>query len=466
MASVPNIPALAASADANYQTWLAQVQARLAKYRQAATTPPSSSAMAAAAAAARTSPLRGNASATATRNANNSPKRNSPPRGSNNATPPPASPNSAAPAADVVAGSAAAAAAAAAADDELMLLMTRREIEVLAAYHCELQRMLHDLGARTQAAEAELGDTAALAERLQVEVQRKAGGVGGGGGLAAAGGGGGSGGLSPRRLAKQQLRSDIALARRQLEERHRQLVAAQSETEAVRAEHADVRAFIARQFFPVARVSAAQKWPSQAQLGGGGGGDASTSSSAAARERGPAIVHQTKSAAMREALMQDRRRGCVPGTSIRSTTHGLTQTERRTRAEGSMGGSVTSVGGASQDGGGAGAGGRASATPGSSTFANLRASRADAAARVNAIQIELSPDRVGHLMFVKRRAGSAGSDAASSSSPSSRRDPRRSSSPRPPFRANTLGGGSNVALGVSAARGGSNDDDGDGRRAH
>jgi hypothetical protein len=188
-------------------------------------------------------------------------------------------------------------------DEEKLLQMTRREIEVLAAYHCELQRMIQDQNTKIDMMYTELSDTHDLAERLQVEVQKKSGG-----------------GISPRRKAKQQLRQEIIDTRRKIDATHSQLLHLQSELEGVRAEHADVRQFITRQFFPTAKVSPEMKWP-----------PVLSEKEHPLHMQNTFIVRPTKAVELREQIILDRRRGCVPGTNIKSTTYQIKQSDSAER---------------------------------------------------------------------------------------------------------------------------------------
>ena len=133
-----------------------------------------------------------------------------------------------------------------------------------------------------------------------------------------------SGGISPRRRAKQQMRQEIAELRRKIDDANNDLMNFQGELEGVRAEHAEVRQFIARQFFPVARVSGDQKWPPIDK----------NDKHFPSHIGNQFIVRPTKTAELRDQLIADRRRGFVPGTTIKSTTYGVTEVSesRRKRA--------------------------------------------------------------------------------------------------------------------------------------
>lgn len=255
--SSENIASLSASADGNYRQWLSQLQERFQRYLKLAADPTTAAAP---------------------------PSEQQQPSAASNASNKNIS-------------------------DNALLQMTRREIEVLAAYHCELQRLINDQNLRIEAANTDLQETNDLAERLQLELERRHGA-----------------GISPRRQAKNQLRTEIAAMRRHIDELHQSLLGVQGELETARAEHADVRSFISKQFFPVARVAPDQKWKDHNKPSGGGGTSATseqqkpTSFSHGGKEF---VVRATKAAELREALIAERRSGVVPGTTIKSSTFDL-----------------------------------------------------------------------------------------------------------------------------------------------
>jgi hypothetical protein len=309
-----------------------------------------------------------------------------------------------------------AAAAASAADAQAMLQMTRREIEVLAVYHSELHRLVTEQDAAVDRMHAELGETRLLADRLQQEVEKKVGGA-----------------VSPRRQARQQLRAQIADTRQRIDACNSELAFMQRDLDAVRAEHADVRAFVSRQFFPVSRIPVENKVAVPATAAGSGSrntvasamlSDASllAATGDAAAQHPPRgtqqsaqkqtflhngrefLVRPTRTAAIRQALVEDRRRGFVPGTNVRSTTHGITQSLRASARSGSRGGSPGSAGHTAGD---SPTGSRAVPADASAQRAAEREKAARAAYRASAAKLRgirsgLAPDQFGHIRFTRR----------------------------------------------------------------